>query len=207
MPISLTCTTPYERGDKVECEAAPTLSEFDNDETFYGWSVNCRSDFVEGDQCDAVLEGEGSRYKKWSGKATMSANISVRIRAYDENDSLYVGTKTESVWVWERKGWKASPLEWLGTAKLNNKTLAPKPEGYWEPHVYGLYYPGWDWYRTPDHSTEKGSGPWAGTAYLKKMPKFKSERDRLYAHPDLYEWGRDYEARGSIAATCRPRRK
>ncbi len=23
-------------------------------------------------------------------------------------------------------------------------------------------------------------------------PKFKSERDRLYAHPDLYEWGRDY---------------
>lgn len=194
MPISVSCTMPYERGNKVSCEAAPTLSQFDNDETFYGWSVFCRSEFVDGDQCDAVREGEGPKYKKWSGKATMNAGISVRIRAYDENDSLFVGTKTEWVWVRKRQGWAGvgSTNAWAGTAKLNRKSLAPKPDGYWKIKSYGRYYTGWDLARTPDYSTKKGSGPWAGTRYLKKMPKFKSEKDRLYTHPDLYSWGKDY---------------
>ena len=142
----------------------------------------------------APTEGAGpvkKKHREWEGRATTTAYIRLSV-FYTPNDSVtYIGGATKRVDVHPRSGWTAEGLGLLRSASLDKRSLAPKPEGYWKRNRWGQYWwnpkePG-----TISYSTKSGSGPWAGTKYLRKMPNLK-KKAYMYAHPDLYSHGPDH---------------
>lgn len=188
--VSLNCPASVRRGQTAECSMRPLNPDYDTEDTFYGWLVECRNEgdarrYISGDQCDAEREGEGRRYKKWSGKATMKAKIEGRVRYFDTSDStLYVGVTSREVWV-EGRDWESE--QFRSTISEFKYPLRPKYTE-WTKSTWGLFV-----VRPPKLSTwtSKGSGPWAGTRYLTNEPggiRF----DALYGHPDLLGTGPKY---------------
>ena len=187
--VDLKCNSHVERGKKIKCEVKPLDPKYDTEETQYEWSAECIPEFGKdkSDQCHATKEETGEAPSKWSGRVTMGATITVKVLHQTSESKLVTGSGRVTVGVLPRKGWNPDTKPMISKARLEKKVL--NPPGGWESRVWGLFYNGWNVYAT--YSTKSGSGPWEGTVYLKKMPRFNGKSE-MYTHPDLYEWGPGY---------------
>ena len=183
MPVEMTCNSSVNRGEKARCEALPLNPSHNTRKTKYTWSAEC---FLVtnpglGNQCTETRKGKGRGYQTWSGRASTSATIKVKIIHHPNDSVLYVGGGSRKVTVHGRY-WTTGHLK--SNASMEYPENPPKgppwKKGSWGAFNYSPQHP-----PLPSMSTKSGSGPWKGTHYLKKEPNTKLLWDYLYVHPDL----------------------
>ena len=200
MPVEMTCESGAIRGEKRKCEAKPLIPSHDTRKTQYAWSAEC---FLvtasgSGNQCEATREGKGRRYQTWSGRASTHATIKVRITAQPNDSTLYVGGASRDVKVFGRY-WTTGHL--VSTAGMEYPENPPRG-GAWRKGSWGAF--GKKISRSTTASTKSGSGPWAGTHYLKKEPDSRLLWDFLYVHPDLTYSGPLYPGAETVCGDDSP---